>query len=260
LDQADLTRLALVPDNAALMPTDGDRQTPTHGDRQAPTDADTHARVLPPEGGLSPEDGLPPEGSLPPEDGLPPEGTWEVDQERSSVQFVARQFLVHRVRGRFTSFQATAVVTDDPWVASVRGEVATHSVDTGDPARDAHLRSADFFDVARWPTMRLEGQLTRSSHGAHRVRLDGGLTIRDITQPVVFDVRLHSPGVHLETVARSDERPADLGSTIVSATATATVSRSAFGLRWNATIETGGVVVADQVELVLELVARRNTP
>lgn len=167
------------------------------------------------------------------------------------MEFVARQFLVHRVHGRFATFGATAVVTDDPWHGLVHGTVATASVDTGDATRDAHLRSGDFFDAARWPTMGVEGRLLPAETGARRFHLDGRLTIRDITVPVLFEVQLRP--AHRAGTGPLREL------TTVSARATAEVDRKAFGLRWNPTIETGGVIVGDQVDLVLELIAHRQT-
>lgn len=174
---------------------------------------------------------------------LPPAGTWTVE-ESSSIGFVARQFLVNRIRGHFASFRGSVSVTGDGGSA-VWGEVDASSIATGDQVRDAHLRSADFFDVERWPTMALVGRLAgTTADGLPQV--DTELTIRDVTVPVSFSVR----GLRVGTDAA--------GSATLAATATAAVNRTDFGLRWTPTIETGGVVVADRVELVLDLRARRT--
>lgn len=173
----------------------------------------------------------------------PAAGRWEVDAS-STVGFVARQFLVHRVRGRFDRFRATLDVGEDRQ-PTVSGEVQASSVETGDPARDDHLRSPDFFDVERWPTMALTGRVTGPGPEPDTLLVDAELTIRGITRAVPFTVR---------QLRVSQEGG---GSPVLSATALATVNRKDFGLQWTPTLETGGVVVADRVELVLDLRARR---
>lgn len=174
---------------------------------------------------------------------VPAAGTWEIDRS-STVGFVARQFLVNRVRGRFASFRATVEVADDLG-ATITGEVQAASVDTGDPARDQHLRSADFFDVARWPTMTLVAEMAGADLDRSSFVLDSRLTIRDVTRTVPFTVRL------LQVTDGPGAAPT------LTAAALASVSRKDFGLQWSPALETGGVVVADQVDLVLDLRARR---
>ncbi len=195
---------------------------------------------------------------------VPSPGTWAIDRS-STVGFVARQFLVHRVRGRFGSFRATVEMGTQVVGASITGEVDTGSVVTGDPARDEHLRSAEFFDAERWPTMRLVGRIARTA--PHGYVADTELTIRDVTRPVAFDVRFRHPAAGGGAVrggasegsegGGASEAGGDDDGPTVAAVALATVSRKDFGLCWNATIETGGVIVADQVDLVIDLVARR---
>ncbi|MDA8281119.1 MAG: YceI family protein [Actinomycetota bacterium] len=186
-----------------------------------------------------------PPGTDDPEVGepAPDPGTWTVDRA-STVGFVARQFLVHRVRGSFGSFRATVEVSRDLLGSTIAGEVDIGSVDTGDPARDDHLRSAAFFDVARWPTGQLAGRVTGT--GPHGHTAVTKLTIRDITVPVTFDVRLRVAEHHAGT------------SPMFAAIALATVNRKDFGLCWNTTLETGGVVVSDYVDLVLDIVAHKT--
>jgi len=176
---------------------------------------------------------------------------------------VARQFLVHRVRGRFTDFHATVTVDADGGI-TVAGEAATASIDTGDPARDRHLRSPDFFDVERWPTMRLVGRAVGAGPHVGTYTVDAELTIRDVTRPVRFDAHLRArqPTAADDPAGPVGPAPADepdrpTGSTpVVAAGVRASVDRTAFGLTWTPTIETGGVIVADRVELVMDLVAR----
>lgn len=169
----------------------------------------------------------------------PTAGRWIVDPARSSISFLTRHLLVSRVRGVFTSFSGTITIGEDLADTSLEAEAHPASVQTGDTARDDHLRSPDFFDVERWSLMRLTGS------GLHRddnsFLLDTQLTIRDQTQPVLFRVTV-APG--------SDRAP-----NRARFTARSKVNRKDFGLRWNSTIEAGGVVVADVVELVLEVEA-----
>ena len=115
------------------------------------------------------------------------------------------------------------------------------SIDTGDVARDDHLRSKDFFDVNRWPHMRLAGRIVATTPQGYLLRAD--MTIRDATRTVALDVMLDPLRYDQDATPR------------LCAQATATVSRKDFGLQWNATIEAGGVLVADQVELLLTVEA-----
>jgi polyisoprenoid-binding protein YceI len=165
-----------------------------------------------------------------------PRGTWTVNPESTALQFVARHFFVSKIRGRFLDFSGTIVVGDTAVDTTVHGTAQAASIETGDEARDDHLRSTDFFDVEQWPTLTLVGKVVEPTRQGYLLRTD--LTIRDVTRPVDFDLVM---GTGSPTVLR--------------ATAYATINRKDFGLRWNATLETGGVVVADQVELVLEVEA-----
>ncbi len=183
-------------------------------------------------------------------DGLPgvpatltvPPGTWIVDPTRSVVEFIARHFVVAKVRGRFSDVTGTLVVTEGAVGSTIVARADVRSVNTGDRARDDHLRSSDFFDAEHWPDLTLEGRVVSlTSWGLH---LLGDLTIRGTTRAVTFDVVVRN--------LRTGPAAAEL-----TATAHASVNRKDFGLCWNATIETGGVVVADQVEVAIEVVARR---
>lgn len=190
----------------------------------------------------------------------PAAGRWEVEPS-STVGFVARQFLVQRVRGRFQRFAAPLEVAGDGR-ATVTGQVEAASVDTGDPARDRHLRSADFFDVARWPTMTLVGQVVPRSDDPAELVCEAELTIRDVTRPVPFAVQLlgQGPGAGTEGVTRSEPDVTGSGSDVATLTATvsAAVNRKDFGLRWAPALESGGVLVSDSVDLLLHLRVRRQ--
>lgn len=184
-----------------------------------------------------------PGGGDPTEPPLPPAGTWTVDAS-STIGFVARQFLVQRVRGRFESFRGAVSVAADG-TSEVWGEVDASSIATGDQTRDSHLRSAGFLDVERWPTMALVGRLAGTAADGSPL-VDTDLTIRGVTRPVAFAIR----GLRVGTDGA--------GATTLTATATATVNRKDFGLRWTPALETAGVVVADRVDLHLGLRVRRT--
>ncbi len=173
---------------------------------------------------------------------MDPVGRWLVDPGRSSIGFVARHLLVTKVHGRFGRVSGVIVVATDPAASSVQATVDVASLDTGDIARDEHLLSPDFFDAERWPTISLSGTGVRRERSGNV--LDAYLTIRDITVPVALVV-----------TARAIEPASPGGPPSAQFTARASVNRKEFGLRWNATIETGGVVVGDMVDLQLTTVA-----
>jgi polyisoprenoid-binding protein YceI len=171
-------------------------------------------------------------------------GTWTVDTAHSSVGFVARHLMVSKVRGKFTSFSGTITVPEDPLASVVEATAAVTSIDTGDAKRDEHLRSADFFDADRFPaiTFRSTG-IERSGDG---FVLQADVTIRDVTRSVAFE--LEFDGVS----------PDPWGGLRAGFAAEAEINRKDFGLVWNVSLETGGVLVGEKVKLVLEVEAIRS--
>lgn len=150
--------------------------------------------------------------------------------------------MIATVKGRFTAIQGTIVdVADDPTRSSVQIEIAPASITTGDEQRDAHLRSPDFFDVDRFPTITF--QSTRIEGGRDEFKLSGDLTIRDQTRPVSLDVTLNGVATN------------PYGQTVASFSAQTKLNRKDFGLNWNVALETGGVLVSDQFKLEIELQA-----
>ena len=162
-------------------------------------------------------------------------GTWTVDPSHTEVGFVARHLVVTKVRGSFTGVEGTVVVADPIDGSSATVTVQMDTVATRSADRDAHLKSADFFDVENFPTM------TFTSTSFDGTTLVGDLTIKDVTKPVTFDVEFG--GVAADP----------WGNTKAGFEATATVNRKDWGLNWNAALEGGGVLVSDKIDLVLDI-------
>jgi len=172
---------------------------------------------------------------------LPATGTYQVDPVHSSVNFVARHLVGSKVRGRFTRFEGTITVGDDPLASSVEATIDAASVDTHEPARDEDLRSANFLDVEHYPTITFRSTGLRPSGDAYV--LEGDLTIHGVTRRVELALEYHGYG------------PDPFGGTRAGFTATTTISRKDFGLTYNAVIEAGRVVVGDAVTVTLEIEA-----
>ena len=171
---------------------------------------------------------------------LPRTTTWTLDPAHSRAEFAVRHLVIATVRGTIPITSATLVRDEgDVTRSRIEAELDVARVDTGAPDRDAHLRSADFFDVATHPTIRFAS--TRIEEVADGLRVHGELTIRGATRPVVLDVEVLG------------EAKDPWGNTKAAASATTTFDRRDFGLTWNAALETGGVLVADKVKVTLDL-------
>jgi polyisoprenoid-binding protein YceI len=168
-------------------------------------------------------------------------GTWDLDPVHTEIGFSVRHMVVSKVRGKFTKFTGTIVTGDSPLDSSVTAEIDMNSIDTGNPDRDAHLRSADFFGVEEHPTMSYRSTGVREHHG--RYILDGELTLKGTTRQVPLDLELGG-------FVRDP-----YGTIRVGFSAKGEINRSDFGVDFNAVIETGGVVVGDTVTLLLEIEA-----
>lgn len=173
---------------------------------------------------------------------LPEAGTWTVDPSHSNLEFVARHLMVSKVRGNFADVSGTVEIADDPLLSKASATIQAGSVRTGDEKRDEHLRSADFFDVETYPTIEfMSTKVLR--HSDSNYVLEGDLTVRGITKPVTLDLEYNG----------SSTSP--WGSKVAGFSASAELSRKAFGLEWNVALETGGVVVGDKIKLNLEIEA-----
>ena len=169
-------------------------------------------------------------------------GTWTIDPSHSEVGFSVRHMVVSKVRGRFTGVSGTIVTAADPVQSTATAEIDLTSIDTSNAQRDDHLRSADFFEVETYPTM------TYRSTGIRRAGddfvVDGELTLKGVTKNVPLKLELGGFG------------PDAYGGTRAGFTATGELSRSDFGVSFNAVIEgSGGAVVGDKITLQLEIEA-----
>ena len=170
---------------------------------------------------------------------LPAPGTWAIDLSHSSVNFKVKHLGLGRTRGRFTQYEGTVEVAENPIDTTVAVTIDAASVDSHDAGRDEHLRSADFFDVANHPSLTFRSTGVRG--GGESWKLDGELTIAGVTKPVTLDVAYE--GVTVDP----------WGGTRAGFTATTQVNREDFGLTWNAALEAGGFLVGKTVTIELEV-------
>jgi polyisoprenoid-binding protein YceI len=169
--------------------------------------------------------------------------TWKIDPSHSAITFSVRHMVVSKTRGRFAKFAGD--IRFDPQNAaesSVVVDIDPASIDTGDAQRDEHLRSADFFDVAKFPAASFRS-IKVEDKGGDKYRLHGHLTVHGVTRPVVLDVSYEGAGKD----PWGGERAGFSGSV--------TIDRKDFGLEWNKALETGGLLVGEKVELTLEVEA-----
>ena len=173
---------------------------------------------------------------------LAPASTWELDPAHTAVQFAVRHLMVSTVRGRFTKVQGTATVDEqDPTKSSVTATVDTASIDTSNEKRDSHLKSPDFFDVAKYPTMTFVSKKVAAA-GDGRWKVTGDLTLHGVTKEVVLDVEGSAKPMH-----------DPMGNVKLGGVATTTIKRSDFGVSWNKSLEAGGVVVGDDVQVTIDV-------
>ena len=167
--------------------------------------------------------------------------TWNIDPAHSVAEFKVKHMMISNVKGRFSKLSG-ALIFDESALANSRVEVSIDaaSIHTGEDQRDAHLKSADFFDVERFPT------LTFKSEGISIVRdgelsVEGDLTIHGATRRVRFAVEGPTP---------PSKDP--WGNTRVAISASTKINRKDFGLTWNAALETGGILVGEEVTITLD--------
>jgi polyisoprenoid-binding protein YceI len=166
-------------------------------------------------------------------------GRWTIDPVHSEVGFSVRHMMVSKVRGKFTAFEGEFVTGERPTDSSVTATIELASIDTGNADRDAHIRSADFFETDSYATMTYRSTGIREDDGDYV--LDGELTLKGVTRPVPLRLELGGFG------------PDAYGGVRAGFSATGEIKRSDFGVDFNAALETGGVVVGDKVTLHLEI-------
>lgn len=167
--------------------------------------------------------------------------SWTIDTAHSEVNFTARHMMISNVRGRFEKFSGTVDFDEaNPANTKVFVEIDAASIYTREPQRDGHLRSADFFDVEKYPTITFQSKRVELLD-EKRARLIGDLTIRDVTREVVLDVEY------------SGMSQSPWGTTNAGFTASTRINRKDWGLTWNVALETGGWLVSDEIKIDLEL-------
>lgn len=170
-----------------------------------------------------------------------PTGTWTIDPSHSEVGFTVRHLMVSKVKGNFETFEGTITIAEDPLQSSVTAGVDLGSINTRDPQRDAHLRSADFFETETYPKLTFTSTSVEPAGSDYRVT--GDLTIKGVTRSVVLDLEFN--GVH----------PDPWGGTRSGFSATTEISRKDFGVDFEIPMDGGGVVVGDKVKIGLEVEA-----
>ena len=171
---------------------------------------------------------------------------WSIDPKHSAVEFAVKHMMFTTVRGRFKDFNGTIEVDEnDPNRSTVKVEIAAASIDTGEPDRDKHLRSADFLDVEKHPrlTFRSKRIERAAKKQGDRFTIVGDLTIRATTLEVTLECEYEGTGTD------------PWGGTRAGARATARIDRRDWGLKWNQALETGGILVANEVRIEIEVQA-----
>ena len=177
---------------------------------------------------------------------MPTAGVYDVDQAHTTVEFIARHLMITKVRGRFNTFSGTVTVAEVPEESSVDVTIDASSVHTSQDQRDAHLRSADFFEADKYPTLTFKS--TSVALDGDGWKVTGDLTVRDVTRPVVLEVEFDGANT------------TPWGTQAVAFSASTEIDREEWGLTYNQALETGGVVVGKKVriELSVEAILRKE--
>lgn len=167
-----------------------------------------------------------------------PAGTFTIDASHSRVGFSARHAMVTKVRGSFNDYSGSAVVADG--AATISIEISAASIDTRSADRDGHLQSPDFFDVANFPKITFTSTSVKDS-GSDKISVAGDLTIKDVTKPLTIEFEY--------TGTAKDP----FGNDRFGFEGEAEINRKDFGLTWNAALETGGILVSENIKLEFEI-------
>lgn len=168
--------------------------------------------------------------------------TWNLDSAHSVAEFKVKHMMISNVKGQFTKLKGSVTLNEgDVTRSEVEASIDANSISTGEAQRDAHLKSADFFDVEKYPTLSFKStQIRRAGDG--ELKVSGDLTIHGVTRNVTFNV---------EGPTAPGKDP--WGNTRIGLSATTKISRKDFGLTWNAALETGGILVGDEVTITLDV-------
>ena len=168
--------------------------------------------------------------------------TWTLDPAHSQIEFAVKHMMVTTVRGQFRKFEVEIDFDEaHPERSSVVAHIDASSIDTGMEARDAHLRGADFFDAETYPQLTFRStSILRSGDG---YRIDGELTMHGVTRPVSLDAEIGGVVANLQGGRRA------------AFNATTRVSRKAWGLAWNVALESGGLLVGDEIKISIDVAA-----
>ncbi len=167
--------------------------------------------------------------------------SWQIDNAHSQIQFTVRHMMISKVRGSFEKFSGTVALDETtPANTLVDVQIETSSINTREPQRDGHLRSPDFFNSEAFPLMTFKSKRVDVVDG-HHAKLIGELTIRDVTREVTLDVEYLG------------QAKSPWGTTSAGFTATTKINRKDWNLTWNQMLETGGVLVGEEVEISIEL-------
>lgn len=176
---------------------------------------------------------------------LPAAGTFVLDPAHSRVGFVARHLMVTKVRGHFAEVEGTVTIGEDPLQSTAQATIQAASITTGAADRDAHLRSGDFLEVDKHPT--LSFAITRvKGHDGATFQAYGDLTIKGVTREVELEVEVDG----IATDPWGNEK--------LALTATTEIDREDFGITWNVALETGGVLVSRKIKIEIEAQAVRQ--
>jgi polyisoprenoid-binding protein YceI len=170
-------------------------------------------------------------------------GTWAIDPVHSSIAFSVRHLMVSKVRGNFEKFDGAIVVAEDG-TPSVTAQIAVDSIHTGNEQRDAHIKSADFFEVDKYPTATFRSTAVKAD-GDDYV-LDGEFTLKGVTKPITVKLQFNgvNPGMGHGEVAGFE--------------ASVTLNRKDFGIDIDMPLETGGTVVGEKVTITLDIEALKQ--
>ena len=174
--------------------------------------------------------------------------TWNIDPDHSSVGFKVKHLMVSNVKGTF-EIQTGVVEINDKDITQSKVEVTidTNSVSTNVQKRDDHLRNADFLDVAKYPTITfVSKKVAKAKNGA--LKVTGDLTLHGVTKEVVLDV---------EQISKESKDP--WGNLRCGTSASTKINRKDFGLQWNKSLETGGVLVGEEITISLEIEMIKTT-